>query len=452
MTALRYDNDGFLLLGEVRAEDLVANYKTPLYVLDERELRYTCSLYKEAFKDRDIEVKISYASKAFLNMALCLILKEEGLGLDVVSGGELYMASKAGFPLDRIVFNGNNKGEEELALAIDSSIHRIIVDNLDELELIHRLSLAKEKEVPILLRINPAVAAHTHRYLETGVLDSKFGLGLTDGTALTALKRAKEMKWVNIKGIHCHIGSSITNLEPYRKAAQVMNGFRKEAYLATGDHLYEMDLGGGLGVLDKDPKTFIQEYASLLLEEIKITSKREGLPYPSLMIEPGRSIINSAVTTLYQVGAVKEAGEKKYAIIDGGMSDNIRPALYQATYTALLGRWSSKKERVTIVGRCCESADVLIQEIHLPPLKRGSILAIPHTGAYTCSMASNYNGLPRPAMVMLKGREVFEIIRRETWEDLLLRERIPSFFLDDGGEKIAKGEEVLNEKKILPES
>lgn len=432
MTDLHYDDDGSLLLGEVKAADLVEKFKTPLYVLDERELHSTCSLYKEAFKDRDIEVKISYASKAFLNQTLCLLLKEEGLGLDVVSGGELYMAYKAGFPLDRIVFNGNNKGEEELSFAIDSSIHRIIVDNLHELEIIHTLSLAKRVNVPILLRINPGIVAHTHHYLETGVIDSKFGLSLRDGSALKAVQRAGEMEYVQLKGLHCHIGSSITDLEPYRKAVQVMNGLRSEVYHKTGDLLLELDLGGGLGVRERDQKIFIEEYASLLLEEIKKTSQKENLPYPSLMIEPGRSIIDTAMTTLYQVGAVKEAGGRRYAIIDGGMSDNIRPALYQATYTAFPERETPEKERVTVVGRCCESADVLIEDILLPSLKRGSILAIPKTGAYTCSMSSNYNGLPRPAMVLLKGREVYEIVRRETWEDLLIRERIPSFLRDDG--------------------
>ncbi len=427
MATLHYNEEGLLLLGDVKARELVNRFETPLYVLDLEVLKKNISYYQDAFTSKDLKVKIYYASKAFLSMAFALLLKEEGLGLDVVSGGELYMALKAGFPGERILFNGNNKSEEELKLALDHKVQRIIVDNLEELDLIHALSSKRGEEVLILLRINPAVAAKTHAYLKTGSMDSKFGLGVADGTAMQAVERVEEMEYVTIKGLHCHIGSQITYLQPYREAIRVMNRFRREIFQKRGQMLPELDLGGGLGVEEGYGRSLIEEYASLILDEVETSSKKEGLPLPLLSIEPGRSIIDTAVTTLYQVGAIKEAGKRRYVIIDGGLSDNIRPALYQASYEALPERKGKREERVTIVGRCCESSDILIDEADLPPLKRGDILAIPNTGAYTCSMSSNYNGLPRPGIVLLKGKEVFEIRRRETWEDLLLRERIPRF-------------------------
>lgn len=422
---------GHLVIGGCDAVDLVREFGTPLLVIDEACLRERCRAFKEAFADGEV----LYAGKALLLQAICRIVAEEGLGLDVVSGGELYTALAAGFPPQRLYFHGNNKTEAELAQALDAGVGRIVVDNFRELELLSGLARRNNGyRVPVLLRLTPGIEAHTHEYIRTGQIDSKFGFTLANGQAEEAVALATSLPALELVGLHCHIGSQIFSAEPYAEAAAVMVDFAARIYHRTGVAIQELDLGGGFGIYyaaGDDPLP-PAAYARVIQEVVADRAATLGLPRPRILVEPGRAIVGPAGTTLYTIGSIKEIpGVRKYVAVDGGMADNIRPALYQARYEALVANKADQPpvEKVSITGKCCESGDMLIWDIMLPEVEPGDILAVSCTGAYCYPMASNYNRLPRPAVVLVWNGDAELISRRETYADLLRLEVLPSRLL-----------------------
>lgn len=417
-----------LEIGGCDAVELAKEFGTPLYVMDENLIRENCRSYLNSIRSLHENSDVIYAGKAFLTIEMCRIIEEEGLCLDVVSGGELYTAIKAQFPAKRIYFHGNNKSYDELKMAIEYGVGRIVVDNFYELELISDLSKKyPAKNIKVLLRLTPGIEAHTHDYIKTGQLDSKFGFGMENGQALLAVESALSIKGLKLMGFHCHIGSQIFEEEPFKDAAQIMVKFAKTVNDKYGFNTREIDFGGGFGIkyLETDRPLPVKEYIHALVTSVKKCCLNYDVPLPKISIEPGRAIIGEAGTTLYTVGAIKNIpGIRKYVSVDGGMSDNIRPALYGAKYTALIANKaaSPKEEKVSIAGKCCESGDMLIWDIDLPKIDPGDILAVFCTGAYHYSMASNYNMLPKPAVVFVKNNTARLVVRRQTYEDLLSNE------------------------------
>jgi len=334
----RVNEKGHLEIGGCDCVELAREFGTPLYVLDEECFRQNCREYRRFFMEK-YGADVVYAGKTLLNMAVCRIVANEGLGLDVGSGGELYTALKAGFPAERIFFHGNNKSPEELAMAIENGVGRIMADNMHELELLNGLAGGNGKKVPVIIRVTPGIEAHTHEYIKTGQIDSKFGLVIENGQAMAGVKRALELDNIDFKGLHCHIGSQIFELDSYCHAAAVMLSFVRMVYEETGCTIGELDLGGGLGVyyVEGDRPPLIRDYADAVMGAVIENALKQGTPVPRVIVEPGRSISGPAGTTLYTVGAVKEIpGVRKYVTVDGGMGDNPRPALYQARYEACL--------------------------------------------------------------------------------------------------------------------
>jgi diaminopimelate decarboxylase len=415
---------GHLFIGGCDVVDLANEFGTPLYLFDELTLRHKCREFKEEFCKYHPDTLVIYASKAFLNRALALIFKEEGLGLDVVSGGELSIAYSVDFPLDKVYFHGNNKTLEELNLALDLGVGRIVVDNFYELELLNRLAGAREISQNILLRLTPGVDPHTHEYTTTGTIESKFGFPVATGQAEEAVNQALSASNLNLLGLHFHLGSPVPEVQPYEMAIEIVLRFAREMGRKFGFNLNEFDIGGGFAVpytLDsKIPD--IADYARAVTDKVNGLISGLGLSRPRLIIEPGRAIVGQAGVALYKVGAIKEIpGIKKYVCVDGGMSDNIRPALYGAKYEALVANKAlgAGRDMVTIAGKLCESGDILVRDINLASTHPGDIIAIPVCGAYSIPMASNYNALPRPAIVMVKESRARLIRRRETYQDLM---------------------------------
>jgi diaminopimelate decarboxylase len=359
-----------------------------------------------------------YASKALCCIAVCRIIKEEGLGLDVVSGGEIYTALKAGFPMQRVVFHGNNKSTEEIKLALDLSIGRIVVDNFEELRKIINLN----KPCRILIRVRPCVEVSTHSAMKTGSENSKFGFSF--GEAYEAVKIITKFKHIVFKGFHCHIGSQIFESEPFVKVAEIMMNFLSSVYEKLSIETDELNLGGGFGVryTENQPNLNINEIISEVSQKIKQKAIRLGIKQPDIYIEPGRSITAEAGVTLYTVGAVKKAADKIYAIVDGSMADNPRFALYRSEYEVVNingNNRNTEAKSITIAGKCCESGDIIAENVQMPIPKAGDILVVRCTGAYNFSMASNYNRLCRPALVMINKGEAKLAIKRQTYKDLL---------------------------------
>ncbi|MCJ7828211.1 MAG: diaminopimelate decarboxylase, partial [Dehalococcoidia bacterium] len=366
---------------------------------------------------------ILYASKAFLNRALATILKEEGLGLDVVSGGELSLAQSVDFPREKVHFNGNNKTADELKLALDWGIGRIVVDNFYELELLNALARETGVRQNILLRLNPGVDPHTHRHTSTGILDSKFGFPLANGQAETAVAKAMSASNLNLVGLHFHLGSPIPDTSPYQVAISLVLNFAREMKAKHDFRLDELSPGGGFAVRytadQQIPST--ADYAEAITARITGLANELGLTRPMLIIEPGRSIVAQAGVALYTVGSIKEIpGVRRYVCVDGGMGDNIRPALYEARYEALVANKVGDNEstKVTIAGKYCESGDILARDVSLASVSAGDIIAIPVSGAYSIPMSSNYNMVPRPAIAMVKNGKARLIRQRETYKDL----------------------------------
>ena len=419
------EENGELILGGVGVKTLAAQYGTPLYVMDENVIRSNMRAFKSSM-DKYYGGKglVCYASKAFSCKEIYRIAKEEGIGADVVSIGEMYTAKSVGFPMDQVCFHGNNKTRRELEAALDWGVTRIVVDNLTEL---HTLSaLAKEKGIiaEILLRIKPGIDAHTHNFIRTGQIDSKFGLALETGEAMEGVKEALAAESVTLRGLHCHIGSQIFSVDPFVHAAEVMMGFLGQIKAETGVELPELNLGGGFGILytDEDEPVPFGDYMEPVSRAVKASAEKLGLSQPFVLIEPGRSIVGEAGTTLYTVGSVKEIPDiRTYVSVDGGMGDNPRYILYQAKYDMILANRANEPatETVTVAGRCCESGDLLGENVPLAPAKPGDLLAVFATGAYNYSMASRYNRVGIPPVVMVKDGSSRVIVRGESLEDLV---------------------------------
>jgi diaminopimelate decarboxylase len=415
---------GHLLICGCDVVDLAKEFGTPLYLFDEPTLRHKCREFKDEFGKYYPDTLVIYASKAFLNKALALIFKEEDLGLDVVSGGELSIAQSVDFPLDKVYFHGNNKAPDELNLALDLGVGRIVVDNFYELELLNKLAGKRRISQNILLRLTPGVDPHTHQYTTTGTLESKFGFPVTTGQAEEAVRQALSASNLNLLGLHFHLGSPVSEVQSYELAIEIILRFGREMGRKFGFNLSEFDIGGGFSVpytLDSKVPT-IADYAKAVTGKLNSLISGLGLSRPRLIIEPGRAIVGQAGVALYKVGAIKEIpGIKKYVCVDGGMSDNIRPALYGAKYEALVANKAleAEKDVVTIAGKLCESGDILVKDINLASAHSGDIIAIPVCGAYSIPMASNYNALPRPAIVMVKEGRARLIRRRETYQDMM---------------------------------
>ncbi len=419
---------GNLTLGGVDTVELANTYGTPLYVMDENDIRNNCRAFKNAFDEHyEGNARVYYASKAFSCKEMYRIVDSEDICVDVVSGGELYTALSAGFPADKIGFHGNNKTADELSYALDSGVGRIIVDNIYELEMLDSLAKAKGKNQKILLRIKPGIDCHTHEYIQTGQIDSKFGFALENGEAIQAAGIASKMENVTLVGIHCHIGSQIFETQPFVDAADIMVALAKNIEKSFGKTLTEINFGGGYGVkyLESDKPVPKDESIRLLCEAVKAACKKHDFPQPALSIEPGRSIVGDANLTLYKIGVVKTIKDvRTYVSVDGGMSDNPRYALYGADYEAVVANKADKPRdfTATIAGKCCESGDLIQEHTKIQTPEVGDTLAVLATGAYNYSMASNYNRIPRPAAVMVKDGQPRVIIQRETYEDIVSKD------------------------------
>ncbi|MGI6727186.1 MAG: diaminopimelate decarboxylase [Anaerovoracaceae bacterium] len=407
--------------------ELAQTYGTPLYVISESYISERCKEIRENFIEKYPKTAAVYASKAFQTLEMCKIMKEEGLGLDVVSGGELFTALKAGMDPSKIVFHGNNKSYEECAMALDNSVGTIVVDSFSELSLLDEIAERRNKKAAILIRITPGVDSHTHKYISTGHLDSKFGFPpevlLRDGI----LDKVFDLPNIDLKGFHFHIGSQLTDNQSHLLAMDVLLDFIKEVREAKGFVPRELNVGGGFGIqyAGDPPRKPLTYFTDPMMEKLIAFCKEEEIPCPKVVIEPGRWIVGESGITLYRVGTIKTSpAGRTYISVDGGFPDNPRTALYQAKYDVeAIEKINEPKEILaTIAGKCCESGDILVWDVMLPKMNRGDLLAVLCTGAYNYSMASNYNRTPRPAVVMVKEGQHRLSVRRETYEDLLERE------------------------------
>ena len=422
-------------IGGVWLDELAKTYGTPLYIVDGTTLRQAARDYKEtleqAYKGKHLVV---YACKANMNMGLVKLLESEGFGLDVVSAGELNTALKAGFPLERIIMNGNNKSSQDIAMALEANINRILVDNASELEVIAEQARRLETKAKILLRVTPGLECHTHDYIKTGQNDSKFGFSLEQLSAIIHTIQNDYQDTLELKGLQAHIGSQIFELQAYEDLVKILLNIVYNVKQAYGLELEDLDVGGGLGIAytDADDPRPIPTLVQQVAETLEHYANKLELPLPRLMMEPGRSLIARAGVTLYSVGSRKDLeGYPSYIAVDGGMGDNIRPALYQAEYTAMVANkpMAAPEETVRLVGKYCESGDILLKAFETPKLERGDLVMLFSTGGYNASMASNYNRFPRPAMVLVEEGKSALLMKRESLDDLLLQDMIPEWLL-----------------------
>jgi len=425
------EQDGEWVVGRVGARRLAREFGTPVYVMDEARLRSNCRAYVTALRDAYPNSQAFFASKALCCMATCRLAYDEGMGIDVVSAGEIHTALRAGVPAHALMLHGSNKTKEELSLAIDSGVGRIVVDNAFDLEMLDDLTRERRTLVDVLLRLTPGVEPHTHKAITTGGVDSKFGFGIQDDTARDAVRRTLEIPGLRLRGLHSHIGSQVSELHPFELAARAMMEFAAWMTRDLRVPVEELDLGGGLGIryLPTDSPPSIREYATALTGVVKEQAEAFQIPLPRLMIEPGRSIVGDTGATLYRVGAIKAiSGIRTYVSVDGGMYENPRPALYQARYEAVLAERLNepRAQPVTIAGRCCESGDILIWDVTLPEPQPGDLLVIFSTGAYNYSMAGNYNRYPRPPVVFVQDGRARVVVERETIDDLLSKDVPPA--------------------------
>lgn len=425
---LQTNAGGNLQIGGCDMVELANKYNTPLYILDEYTIRSICNDYKTAFKAYP-KVNMMYASKALCTQAVSAILADEGFGFDVVSAGEIYTVYKAGVDMSKVVFNGNNKSFEELNLAMQYGVGRISVDNFFELSLLNEVAKSHNKIADILLRITPGIECHTHEYIQTGHLDSKFGFDLTriDEAVELILEQYRNLK---LHGLHAHIGSQIFETTIYSDEIEILIKELARLDEKFGLKLDEINIGGGLGVKytesDMPPSTY--DIADKIITSLNKNIQKYGIEAPALFIEPGRSIISTAGVTLYTLGSSKQVPHgKKYHAVDGGMADNARPSMYQAEYSAQIANKPDAENscEVTIAGRFCESGDILIKNIKLPEIEEGDILCVYNTGAYNYSMASNYNRVQKPAMILVNNGQDDLIIKRETLDDIISHDIIP---------------------------
>ena len=424
--------DGALTLCGHDVRELVARRGSPLLVILEPVVRDNCRAYREAFARHYPRSRTHYAAKAFMTTGFCRLIDETGLGLDVVSEGELATALAVGFPAERILLHGNAKTLRDLEQALAHGVGRIVIDNLEEIDRLARLAAGRGVRAEVLVRVTPGIDAHTHRFVQTGQVDSKFGFNLGGGLAEAAVRRVLASPSLRLAGLHCHIGSQILETAPFAAAARVMMEFYARLQREAGAPLGELDMGGGLGIryADEDAPPAIEDHVRVLAQAVLAAADEFGVAPPVLLNEPGRSIVGRAGVTLYAVQSTKQiSGVRNYASVDGGMSDNPRYALYAARHPMLAatrldepadGLWS-------ISGRCCESGDMLIHDVAMPPLREGDLLAVLSAGAYTHSMAGHYNRLPLPSVVLVApGREAL-LAERESSADLLRQDRVPAW-------------------------
>ncbi|MEI2280417.1 diaminopimelate decarboxylase [Paenibacillus polysaccharolyticus] len=427
----RINEQGHLEIGGVDVTDMKEQFGTPLYVVDEQLVRERCREYMEAFRASGLGFQVAYASKAFCVMAMCALAAEEGLSLDVVSDGELFTALQAGFPAERIHFHGNNKTLEEIEMALDAEIGCFVVDNFNELHLLQAVATDKNRKVNILLRVTPGVEAHTHEYISTGQTDSKFGFDIGNGTAFEAIELASKQSNLVLLGVHSHIGSQIFEVEGFQMAVQRVAEFAASVYERLNVAFKVVNLGGGFGIryIDGDTPLEVAQYVKAITDAVKNHFAQIGYAVPEIWVEPGRSIVGEAGTTLYTVGTSKDIpGVRKYVAVDGGMTDNPRPALYESKYEAVLANRANEAatETVSVAGKCCESGDMLIWDLDLPKVESGDLLAVACTGAYNYSMASNYNRIRRPAVVFVKDGQGDVVVRRESYQDIIQNDLVPA--------------------------
>ena len=416
--------EGHLAIGGCDLVNLAEEHGTPLVVYDEGALRATAREYVSAFRAHAPDVEVIYASKAYFGLAMLRIAHDAGLSVDVASGGELQAALRAGFPAERIEMHGNNKDAHEIVQALDAGVATIVVDSLDEIALLDGIARARGVRQRVLIRVTPGVKPSTHSYISTGQLDSKFGFGIEGGAAAAAVVACRAADAIDLAGLHCHIGSQIFELGSYPAAAAVVADFVASV---GADDLGTINMGGGLGVAytHADQPPSIERYADVVMEAVMREWTRVGVPMPRVQVEPGRSMVARAGVTIYRVGTVKDVpGVRTYAAVDGGMSDLLRPMLYGAVYEPLLANRADEEATGTfrLVGKHCESGDVLVSDAHLPQVRVGDVVCIPATGAYGVSMASNYNGVTRPAVVFVDNGVARVVTRRETYDDLFARD------------------------------
>lgn len=416
-------NKNVLEISGVSVEQLAATCKTPLYVYDENKIRQQLSMYHELFRSNDFETEVLYASKAFSCKAMVELVKAYGLSLDVVSGGELYTAKQVGFPMERVYFHGNNKSYEELEMAVHYGVGTIIVDNDMECEALVQIMKNVGTSIKTMIRVNPGVEAHTHKYIMTAYVDSKFGISILRKKEIAdMILTLTSIPNITFEGFHSHIGSQIFDKEAYvaeiTKLCEFMEDMQKEYNILCN----ALNLGGGFAAYytSDDQPIPLHEVCKTILDTCRIQKDTHNLTFHKVLIEPGRSIVAEAGSTLYRIGYQKVTENKKYLFVDGGMSDNIRPALYQADYACdIANRMNEEKtEKVTVAGKCCESGDILVEDVMLPAAKQNDLLILYTTGAYGYSMASNYNKLGKPAVVFVKDGVVREVIKRESYQDM----------------------------------
>lgn len=413
-----------LEIGGVRVDTLAQTYKTPLFVYDEDQLRSRLQEYATFFQSDTMETGVLYASKAFSCKAMLRLVKEYGLSLDVVSGGELYTAKAVDFDMSKVYFHGNNKSKEELEMAINYGVGTIIVDNLMEAQMLHEMSQSIDHTIHVLLRVNPGIDAHTHKYIVTGHVDSKFGISLLQEKELVDVIRTFDQdEHLSFDGLHAHIGSQIFDKNAFIAEIEKMFGFIKHLEDTYDIHLNTLDLGGGFAATytSEDHPIPLQEVCSTIVSHCEKQNQELGLSIQKILIEPGRSVVAEAGSTIYTVGFMKQTPNKKYVFVDGGMADNIRPALYQAKYNAdIANKMDAPKDTVyTVAGKACESGDILIEGIALPKCEPGDLLVTYTTGAYGYAMASHYNKNPLPGVVFCRQGKAREVIRRESYEHLI---------------------------------
>jgi diaminopimelate decarboxylase len=431
----RINDRGHLEIGGCDTRELADTYGTPLYIMDESLIRSNCRSYKSAFASQYSENDISFAGKAFLTVAMVRLCEEEGMGLDVASAGELYTAMKAQFPAERLLFHGNNKSDDELMLALDYGVGRIVVDNFYELRALARLAEEKGVCQKVLVRVAPGVDPHTHRLIRTGQEDTKFGFNVKSGDALAAIREVLSASpTLDLRGLHCHIGSQLLDAATHAQAVDVMVAFMRSVRDATGWRAKELDIGGGIGIRylsSQEPPTF-EEFAKLVAGSLKTALVKYDIDEPVLFQEPGRSIVGEAGLTLYTIGAIKTVpipeapGQRIYVAIDGGMSDNPRPQLYESVYECLVANKAGEPadNTVTIAGKHCET-DILIWNTKVGAVQPGDLLAVQSTGAYNYAMASNYNRFTRPACVFVSDGNARLVSRRETLDDVVRLDVLP---------------------------
>lgn len=422
---LNVNEKGHLTIGGCDTVELAKEFGTPLYVMDENTIRNTCKSYVNSIsKYYNGNGLPMYASKALSCKALAQLVNSENMGLDVVSGGEIYTAIQAGFPAEKIHFHGNNKTEAELNMALDYNIGKIVVDNLYELELLNKVAGEKGKVVKISMRIKPGIDAHTHDFVMTGQIDSKFGFALETGEAMSAVKKTFEFDNVELTELHCHIGSQIFDIDPFVTAAGVMMDFIGDIKKEIGHTISELNLGGGFGIMytSNDNPTAYDNYMNAVSKVVIAKAKEYDMPVPYIYMEPGRSIVGEAGITLYTVGGRKEIPNvRTYVSVDGGMTDNIRYALYESAYTVVNASKANQEpnDKVTVAGKCCESGDLIQKDTLVADVQVGDTLAVLSTGAYNYSMASNYNRNPKPAIVLVNDGKARIIVKRETYENIV---------------------------------